>query len=65
PIAGDDDGAKAFAARFLNDLGYDAVDIGPLAESWRVERDTPAYGVRSTVDELRTLAAKAERVQQV
>lgn len=65
PIAGDDDGAKALAAKFLNDLGYDAVDIGPLAESWRVERDTPAYGVRTTADELRTLAAKAERVQQV
>ena len=65
PIAGDDDGAKAFAARFLDELGYDAVDIGPLAESWRVERDTPAYGVRTTADELRTLAARAERVQQV
>ncbi len=65
PIAGDDDAAKAVAARFLDELGYDAVDIGPLAESWRVERDTPAYGVRLTADELRALVARAERVQQV
>ncbi len=65
PIAGDDDAAKAVAAKFLDDLGYDTVDLGPLAESWRVERDTPAYGARLTADELRSITAKTERVQQV
>ena len=64
-ILRDDAEAKAVAARFLDELGYDAVDIGGLDESWRVERDTPAYGARATADELRALVAKAVRVQQV
>ena len=42
-----------------------AVDLGPLSESWRVERDTPAYVKRTTADELRALAADTQRVQQV
>ena len=53
------------AAQFVTDLydafGYDTVNIGPLADSWRVERDTPAYGVRQDADELRANLAAAER----
>ena len=64
PVAGNDDGAKAFAATFLDALGFDAVDIGTLDESWRVERDTPAYVTRSTAEELRERVAAAVRVQQ-
>jgi predicted dinucleotide-binding enzyme len=44
PIAGDDAGAKAAVTAFLDAIGWDAVDAGPLAEGWRFERDTPAYG---------------------
>lgn len=44
PIAGDDAAAKAEAAAILNELGFDTVDAGPLAESWRFEPETPAYG---------------------
>ncbi|MFJ6570548.1 NADPH-dependent F420 reductase [Streptomyces sp. NPDC091292] len=43
PIAGDDDAAKASATHLLDLLGYDAVDAGSLADSWRFERDRPAY----------------------
>jgi len=43
PIAGDDEQAKARVVRFLDDLGYDALDVGPLAEGWRFQRDTAAY----------------------
>jgi predicted dinucleotide-binding enzyme len=43
PIAGDDANAKAVVAAFLERIGYDAVDIGPLAESWRSEPTTPVY----------------------
>ncbi|MGW0650960.1 NADPH-dependent F420 reductase [Streptomyces umbrinus] len=43
PVAGDDPGAKADAARLLDVLGYDAVDIGVLADSWRSEPNTPVY----------------------
>jgi predicted dinucleotide-binding enzyme len=44
-IAGDDGAAKATATRFLDAIGYDTVDVGPLSESWRFEPDTPAYGL--------------------
>jgi hypothetical protein len=64
PIAGDDADAKATAAALLDDFGYDAVDLGPLSESWRVERDTPAYGKPTSADELRDLVANTERIQQ-
>jgi predicted dinucleotide-binding enzyme len=43
PIAGDDTEAKAAATRLLDVLGYDAVDIGTLADSWRSEPNTPVY----------------------
>lgn len=42
-IAGDDADAKQAVARFLDDIGYDAYDVGPLAEGWRYQRDTAAY----------------------
>jgi predicted dinucleotide-binding enzyme len=43
PIAGDDDDAKTAAATLIHQLGYDTVDAGTLAESWRVEPETTAY----------------------
>ena len=44
PIAGDDDRAKATVIRLLDDLGFDAVDVGDLDESWRQQPGTPVYG---------------------
>jgi predicted dinucleotide-binding enzyme len=43
PIAGDDSGAKAAVTAFLDSIGYDAYDVGPLSEGWRFQRDTAAY----------------------
>jgi predicted dinucleotide-binding enzyme len=45
PIAGDDPDAKADASRFLDAIGYDTVDAGPLAEGWRWQPGTPAHVV--------------------
>ena len=42
-IAGDDDDAKKQVTAFFDELGYDAYDVGPLAEGWRYQRDTAAY----------------------
>ena len=42
-IAGDDPAAKNSVAEFLDSIGYDAFDVGPLAEGWRFQRDTAAY----------------------
>ncbi len=44
PIAGDDAEAKASVAAFIDTLGYDAYDAGSLADSWRFDVGTPAYG---------------------
>ncbi|HYB48743.1 MAG TPA: NAD(P)-binding domain-containing protein [Streptosporangiaceae bacterium] len=44
PIAGDSEQAKAAVTAFLDSIGYDAVDGGPLADSWRQEPGTPVYG---------------------
>lgn len=43
-IAGDDSAAKDQVTTFLDSIGYDALDAGSLADSWRFEPDTPAYG---------------------
>jgi predicted dinucleotide-binding enzyme len=43
PIAGDDEAAKRTAAEFIESIGYDTHDVGPLAEGWRFQRDTAAY----------------------
>ncbi|MDM7830201.1 NADPH-dependent F420 reductase [Cellulomonas edaphi] len=43
-IAGDSEAAKATAAAFIDRIGFDVVDAGPLSEGWRYQRDLPAYG---------------------
>ena len=43
-IAGDDADAKRAATEFLHAIGYDTVDVGSLADSWKVEPGQPAYG---------------------
>jgi predicted dinucleotide-binding enzyme len=60
-IAGDDESAKSTVAALLDDLGFDVVDAGPLAEGWRYQRDEPAYVSRQNADELRANLAAARR----
>jgi 8-hydroxy-5-deazaflavin:NADPH oxidoreductase len=43
PIAGDSPRAKATVTEFLESIGWDAVDAGPLAEGWRFQPNTAAY----------------------
>ena len=43
PIAGDDAAAKQAVTELFDSFGYDTVDAGPLADSWRFEPGTPAY----------------------
>ena len=54
-------GAKDLLTNLYDQFGFDAVDAGSLEESWRVERDQPAYGSRQNADELRANLALAER----
>jgi predicted dinucleotide-binding enzyme len=60
-IAGNDAAAKATVAKLIDEFGFDTVDIGPLKESWRIQRDTPGYGPRRTASELRQDLAEAKR----
>jgi len=43
PIAGNHPAAKQQATELLSLLGYDAVDVGPLTESWRSQLGTPVF----------------------
>jgi len=63
-IAGNDADAKRVVAQLIDEFGFDVVDIGPLADSWRIQRDTPGYGPRRTAAELRRDLAAAERPMQ-
>ncbi len=60
-LAGNESEAKATVTRLLDLFGFDAVDAGPLSESWRIQRDTPGYGPRRNAAELRADLAAAQR----
>lgn len=59
--ASDFDDAAALATKIYDEFGYDTVTTGPLSESWRVERDQPAYVVRQDAAELEANLARAVR----
>lgn len=64
PIAGDDEAAVGLAGSFIDALGFDTVTIGTLAESWKIEPGTPAYGPRVNADQLREITANVTRAKQ-
>jgi 8-hydroxy-5-deazaflavin:NADPH oxidoreductase len=44
PVAGDDAAGKRIVCDLVDELGFDPVDGGPLAESWRQQPGSPVYG---------------------
>jgi predicted dinucleotide-binding enzyme len=62
--ASDHPEAIEFVTRLYDELGFDTVSAGPLSESWRLERDRPAYVVRQNAEELRANLAKGFRVRE-
>lgn len=65
PIAGDDDQAKGIAAQLVDQFGFDVVDAGSLADSWRFERAMPAYCMPLDAQRLRQALAGAQRGVEV
>ena len=61
PVAGDDADAKATVIALLAEMGFDGVDAGPLAESWRQQPGTPVYGAETGVEGITAALADAPR----
>jgi len=60
-IAGNDPVAKARVAELIDEFGFDVVDAGRLAESWRIQPGTPGYVQRLNAEELSAALASAKR----
>ncbi|HEX5660902.1 MAG TPA: NAD(P)-binding domain-containing protein [Polyangiales bacterium] len=63
PVAGDHFAAKHFVMQLVGEIGFDAVDIGPLTESWRQQPGTPAYCHDLDAVSLRAALAEAKHEQ--
>jgi 8-hydroxy-5-deazaflavin:NADPH oxidoreductase len=61
PISGDDWKSKQLVMALLDEMGFDAIDAGPLSESWRYQPGTPAYCPDPTVRQLPMLLQRAKR----
>ena len=65
PVAGDDSKAKAIVFRLVDDIGFDPVDAGGLAESWRQQPGTPVYGPDFVAAEVQHALSQASRERPV
>jgi predicted dinucleotide-binding enzyme len=63
PVAGDDQAAKATVLMLVESLGFDALDAGPIADSWRQQPGTPAYCKDLGVAALRKALADASQAR--
>jgi 8-hydroxy-5-deazaflavin:NADPH oxidoreductase len=60
-LAGDDPAAKQLVANLYNEFGFDALDIGGLDESWRLDAGQPAFVTRQNLADLKANVASAKR----
>ncbi|MBT9470181.1 MAG: NAD(P)-binding domain-containing protein [Pseudomonadota bacterium] len=59
-VAGDDASAKSLVSGLVDEIGFDPVDAGEIAESWRQQPSTPAYCCDYDADETRRALAAAK-----
>src|SRR6201990_1725841 len=52
PISGDNTKAKEIVVQLIDRIGFDSVDAGTIAESWRQQPGSPVYCVNPTKEEL-------------
>ena len=65
PVAGDDPKAKAIVFQLVDDIGFDAVDAGSIAASWRQQPGTPVYGPDFVAAEVQRSLSQASRERPV
>ncbi|MDX6457620.1 MAG: 8-hydroxy-5-deazaflavin:NADPH oxidoreductase [Acidobacteriaceae bacterium] len=61
PISGDNSKAKEIVAQLIDQIGFDSVDGGTIAESWRQQPGSPAYCTNPTRQELELWLKKVDR----
>jgi 8-hydroxy-5-deazaflavin:NADPH oxidoreductase len=62
-VAGDDPPAKELVLGLIDTLGFDGIDAGTLADSWRQHPGTPAYCRDLDMDRLKAALTQAEARQ--
>jgi hypothetical protein len=65
PVAGDDSPAKSTVLALVDQLGFDGLDAGALADSWRQQPGTPIYTADLTLDASRPALAAAKPEQTI
>ena len=55
--------AKEKVLRLIDELGFDPIDAGTLAESWRQQPGTPVYATDLDADGVRKGLAAASQVR--
>ena len=64
-VFGDDPDAVATVGRLIDSFGFDALEVTPLSEGWRIQRDTPGYGPQFTLEGLQDALAQARRYRDM
>jgi predicted dinucleotide-binding enzyme len=63
PVSSDDPAHRAIGMVLVEQTGFDAVDAGTVADSWRQQPGTPAYVTNLTATELAAALATADRTR--
>lgn len=61
PVAGDEPAAREKVLRLVDELGFDPVDAGSLADSWRQQPGTPVYVADFDAPQLKEGLAAADQ----
>lgn len=61
PVAGDDPAAKAVVIRLMEEIGFEGIDAGSLADSWKQQPGTPVYGTDLDADGVRRALDEARK----
>jgi predicted dinucleotide-binding enzyme len=61
PVSGDPAAARHKIMQLVEELGFDAIDNGPLDESWRQQPGTPAYAHDLDAAQMKAALSSADR----